>query len=631
MCLLFLLSLGPDTIELHSLLFVWLIVKSLVDVFSKLWTAAKAILPPDPPPPRIRKSRTWLKILRRRFLPRAKRRSYRNAVIRAFPLRLRRIRFFPDHCPLYSDYERWCRYRDAYDHARAVNSFLDVLRERDGASLAAPSVSDAIPTAPPSYIPRFARTWASSVKKLLFGVGIFCGSVDGVLLSSTKNCVAPCLPVRQSSASAHERRRSVPVGRPVAAPVFSTVQDPAFGQSDCFLSETSSNIPQFNFLTEIDSVGTEIIYDTGASTHVLNDARLFDSPPQPLNKALELKGIAGSLNAECGGVFTCKAIGQDGQWSTFRGFAYYAPQCPRSLISIQMLVQDAERVHLSSSWLAKLRTLGHRPSSVIMADKISFAHLYPHQPSFDVHVDPLSNLFIGMVYPEHFELDSPKDSVEVNVAAVDMANKNLSKHQKTLLEWHQKLGHVHMQAVQNLLRHRDLGTSKTNSTALKQAANCPCFECASCAFGKQTLRQKAGKVSSVVPSTVGATKRNRLLPGDRVFVDHFHCGQHGRLESGTGHGARCYVGGSVWVDAATGIIRVHLQESLDTEDTLLGKHLFEANIFSKLGCVNMASCTFVNTSWTALKVSQVTTLLPISQSPVRFSVSQPPVLTIIMG
>lgn len=50
----------------------------------------------------------------------------------------------------------------------------------------------------------------------------------------------------------------------------------------------------FNFLTDLDKPGVDVIYDSGASGHVLNNPSLFDSPPETIWGPL-LNGISGTV------------------------------------------------------------------------------------------------------------------------------------------------------------------------------------------------------------------------------------------------------------------------------------------------------------------------------------------------
>lgn len=56
----------------------------------------------------------------------------------------------------------------------------------------------------------------------------------------------------------------------------------------------------------------EIIFDSGASGHVLNDRSLFDSDLCTSRGPL-LHGITESVRIEGKGTFTCKAIGRNGK------------------------------------------------------------------------------------------------------------------------------------------------------------------------------------------------------------------------------------------------------------------------------------------------------------------------------
>ena len=345
---------------------------------------------------------------------------------------------------------------------------------------------------------------------------------------------------------------------------------------------------EFNFLTSLDGPGVEVVYDSGASGHVLNDPRLFDSPPETMWGPL-LHGISGTVRVEGEGLFTCKALGKNGKWSIYRGHAYYAPQCGRSLISTQTLLRDAEHVHAGTPWIEDIYSRGERPSVESTSDKMTLKYLHPYQPAIEVPLDVRSNLFIGTVYPIDYEVDMVSDSFssrsrddrddepfQANLTALDQSNLNLSAAQKTLLEWHQILGHISFDTVKHLLKHRTLSKSKTKQVADKAASRVDSCACLSCRYGKQKQRPKAGKTVVVNQDTEMATKRDQLLPGDRVFVDHFYCDKEGRFESGTGSDSKTYMGGSIWVDAATGCVRIHLHTTLDTHETLLGKRAFEA-------------------------------------------------------
>lgn len=476
-------------------------------------------IPREPPDPhvRVRKSKTWRKILRRRLIPRTKPRSYHGSVHVSFPLRLRRIRFFPDHCPLLDGgvlKQRECFF-DCFQHADEIDFQQDV----------EPSSSFSSDTST-SWVPQIPHGFTFH-----FGIPGTNTSYDQKLLQTVSVLQA---------------------------------QTPT----------TKLDFDKFEFLTAQQSPGIEVCFDTGAAHHVLNDASLFDEPPSPEDNAPVLSGISGSIPVDGRGMFSCKMIGCDGTWSVFRGFAWYAPQCSRNLLSVQTLLLDARTVFRDTQWFHDLMESKQMPISLVTGDTMLLENLHPYQPSISIPVDFRTNLFLGMVYPRNFVITDVPDSPLFNLTAFDDQNANLSLVQKVLLEYHCRFGHVHLDVVRSILQ-RNLSPHPTVARKLRAASKADPCKCASCLFAKQTQRHKAGRTVHAVPESEMATKRDKLLPGERVFVDHFHCEEGGRLLTGTGTNSRTYKGGSIWVDAATGIIYTHLQETFDTHETLLGKHKFE--------------------------------------------------------
>ncbi len=65
--------------------------------------------------------------------------------------------------------------------------------------------------------------------------------------------------------------------------------------------------------------------------------------------------------------------------------------------------------------------------------------------------------------------------------------------------------------------------------------------------------------------------------GDFVFTDQFICKTHGRLPSGYGQESQdhCFQGGTIYNDAASGLIWVENQIYLGANETVMGKARFE--------------------------------------------------------
>lgn len=156
-------------------------------------------------------------------------------------------------------------------------------------------------------------------------------------------------------------------------------------------------IDAFSFLVENKHPGTEVIYDTGAAQHVLDNISLFHEPPSKLDKARSLTGIGGGVPCEGFGRFTCKAVNKEGQFSTYSDFAWYAPKCPRSLISTHTIYQDDGAQFSDTDWFSELLANGIEPRSTTAATKINLKYLGPDISDIEVPVATGSNLPVGVV------------------------------------------------------------------------------------------------------------------------------------------------------------------------------------------------------------------------------------------
>jgi len=129
-----------------------------------------------------------------------------------------------------------------------------------------------------------------------------------------------------------------------------------------------------------------------------------------------------------------------------------------------------------------------------------------------------------------------------------------------------------------MLRSGALARSDTVKRLHKAAANCEIPCCASCQFGKAKRKPSPGKQSTVDTEKDGGLKKDNLLAGQRVSVDHFICSTKGRLYTSYGHSSpeKMYTGGCLFVDHATGHVHVEHQISMHTHETLKSKHKYES-------------------------------------------------------
>jgi len=126
-------------------------------------------------------------------------------------------------------------------------------------------------------------------------------------------------------------------------------------------------------------------------------------------------------------------------------------------------------------------------------------------------------------------------ALQSTIVTVNAANINLSEPEKELLRCHCRLGHVSFRRVQFLMRTGVLSNNESSRrlhTAACKLASPP--KCAACQYGKKTRRPSPGTKTTVVQDRAGVLKRDHLLPGQRVSVDHFVCSTKGRLQTSRG-------------------------------------------------------------------------------------------------
>ena len=102
-------------------------------------------------------------------------------------------------------------------------------------------------------------------------------------------------------------------------------------------------------------------------------------------------------------------------------------------------------------------------------------------------------------------------------------------------------------------------------------------KCAACQFGKQGRRPLPGKVTAKIADKEGALKKEDLLPGQRVSVDHFVCSTKGRLLSGFGKASEdnMHCGSCLFADHVSKCIHVVLQLHPNSHKMLKAKETCE--------------------------------------------------------
>ncbi len=166
----------------------------------------------------------------------------------------------------------------------------------------------------------------------------------------------------------------------------------------------------------------------------------------------------------------------------------------------------------------------------------------------------------------------------------DAENANLTSPQRELLLWHWKLG-ISMYQVQELMRERTyeepLGQCMVlppiKKAKFPSAQNCVVPLCQSCLLARTRKRTPNVKQTRDLPECEGALSSDRYEVGDFVSTDQFICRTPGCLPKGYGcKSADCHFqGGTIYNDAASGLIWVANQVSLGANETVMGKSCFE--------------------------------------------------------
>ena len=152
-------------------------------------------------------------------------------------------------------------------------------------------------------------------------------------------------------------------------------------------------------------------------------------------------------------------------------------------------------------------------------------------------------------------------------------NQNLTPLRKLWLQWHFKIGHLGFEHVRWLGINGALGPQ-----AQKIRQDDPSVpKCGACQLGKQHRRPTGAKKVTRDPSTVGALKKDKLVPGQLVFMDQLESQARGCRMHTKGHERQIdkFCGSTVFCDAASHFISVQHQVNLMAAETLKAKAMFE--------------------------------------------------------
>ena len=150
-----------------------------------------------------------------------------------------------------------------------------------------------------------------------------------------------------------------------------------------------------------------------------------------------------------------------------------------------------------------------------------------------MHLDS-SGPQVGLDGKQAANLLKSKD-LEDTISLLDKNNHNMTKQQKELLLWHQRLGHAGFRWIQSLMRKpkHDVGDNEEPPmipTKTPSTANCSPPRCPACQLSKAHRRNPKSQLAHNKPEMEMAIRRDNLDPGDCVSVDQ-HQSRHSRSMS----------------------------------------------------------------------------------------------------
>ena len=300
-----------------------------------------------------------------------------------------------------------------------------------------------------------------------------------------------------------------------------------------------------------------IVWDSGASavsTPIKDD---FVSGTYHQIKGRSMKGISKALEIAGKGLVKYEMIADDGKPAVIEVMAYHIPDLPVRLLSPQAVLRSE---------------LNHQVYEYAMRAETSVVRLSNGR---EITVPYNATSKLPILYAS-CDLGASSEALETSLTTQleSEKNQNLTAIQKMMLDWHHKLNHLGYSHIRWLAKRGLLGNK---AMRLMDVADKELPLCATCLYGKQKKRAAGTVESRKKPDRIGALKKRVLAPGQVVAVDHYTQTTPGRgaaLNASETVKAK-YIGGTVFVDLATGRVKVHHQTSLNAAETIGSKSKFE--------------------------------------------------------
>jgi hypothetical protein len=337
----------------------------------------------------------------------------------------------------------------------------------------------------------------------------------------------------------------------------------------------------------------------------------FESPPQEGTFG-DMKTIDGTSEIKAFGIVKWQVYDVGGVLRDILTPAYYIPSSDQRLLSPQSYAkfhqwssvnEDMMGTNNIRAWILLNTCSKGEPEPLIEAPISTFDQLPyiighsassnapEYQPTADIYPKsqtestPCSCQANTCTCSSGSAIQSEFDAA-YNMEVLSEANENLSPSEKDLLFDHQRLGHLNMSHLQELYRPTTVdcsfdGCSKSEDICLPSphagVSSCAQPQCLACNAARARRRPTGATKSTKVPEKDGILAADKLKPGAQIHVDNYESSVRGRLTHTFGKEPRHeqYCGGTIFYDAASSLIKVYHQSSLDADSTLISKRLFE--------------------------------------------------------
>ena len=319
---------------------------------------------------------------------------------------------------------------------------------------------------------------------------------------------------------------------------------------------------QSMYHTEACPQGAPLVFDSGASITISpykEDFVSMDTSPEMLAQNT-VTGFAQGSETLVKGIGTiCVLVHTDnGDRRYIETEAYWIPQARTRLLSV-CRYQQAYKGEGCRFSIEDGGTVFTFPSST-GGGKITF----DSQRS--------NNIPKTTAFSQEYRKSAANGSGRQVFMVLDNSNVNLTPSQKALLKLHFCLGHFNLPWIQKLIAQGVLETTEREMTSKNAICNCM-----ACQLAKQTRRPEGVVHQKLRKEKDGNLKKGTLRPGAMISSDQFVSSLPGRLPNTYGKEkvSEKFVGGTVFIDEASGLFTVELQVSLGAAETIRAKNKME--------------------------------------------------------